>query len=216
MGAEIYPGILAHTYEEYVTRLELVESSQAAWVHVDIMDGQFVPNITIMPSEIMSVSTRLKIEAHLMTATPERYFSDLSVLNCGRILIHREAFSSLEECGVMVKRALDYVPEVGVVYNPDTPLEDCNEIGVVSVQCMGAPPGQSGLQLLEGTYDKVAECKKLHPKLTIAVDAGVDEADIQPLKKAGAERFIIASHIFVNNAVPQNFSYFTQLLTGGA
>jgi ribulose-phosphate 3-epimerase len=216
MAAEIYPAILAHTFEEYTTRLDLIETSEANWVHVDIMDGQFVPNITVMPHEIATVATRLNIEAHLMTATPERYFSDLSVLNCGRVLLHREAYESLEACAAAVKQALDYLPEVGIVFNPETPFEDCNGLGVTSIQCMGVHPGQSGQPLIEGTYERVKQCKELHPKLIIAVDGGVDERDIQPLRKAGADRFVIASHLFVSNQVPQNFSYFTQLLTGGA
>ena len=216
MATEIYPAILAHTFEEFVMRLELIESSSASWVHIDIMDGQFVPNITVVPNEIMSVATRLKTEAHLMTATPEHYYSDLAVFNCSRVLLHREAYSDLEACAVAVKKAADYFSEVGLVFNPTTPFEDCNNLGVSSIQCMGVTPGQSGQKLLEGTYDRVEECKKIHPKLVIAVDGGVDEYDIKPLQKSGAERFIIASHLFVNNAVPQNYSYFSQLLTGGA
>lgn len=216
MSPEIYPAILAHTFEEYVTRLELIEASEAQWAHVDIMDGQFVPNISVMPHEIVSVPTRLKFEMHLMTISPERYFSDLSVMNCARVLLHREGYETLEELAVAVKRARDYFPEVGVVYNPETPLEDCNGIGVASVQCMGVHPGRSAQQLMEVTYDRIEECRKLHPKLVVAVDGGVNEYDIQPLKQAGAERFVIASHLFVNNAVPQNFLYFTKLLTGGA
>ena len=85
MKAEILPGILTHTFEEYAARLEMVESSSALWAHIDFADGQFVPNITVMPHEIMSLSTRLKIEAHLMTYRPERYFSDLTVAGVVRV-----------------------------------------------------------------------------------------------------------------------------------
>jgi ribulose-phosphate 3-epimerase len=216
MSPEILPAILAHTFEEYTTRLALVESSTASWVHLDIMDGQFVPNITVMPHEIMSIGTRLKIEAHLMVHAPERYFSDLTVAGCARVLLHREVYPNLEACAKAVKQAQDYFGEVGLVLNPSTALEPYASLGLNAIQVMGAEPGRSGQSLLEGTYDRLREIRSQDlPGVTLAVDCGVSEDTIAPLKDAGARRFVIATHLFVNNAVSQNFTYFNQLVTGG-
>lgn len=213
--SEIYPGILAHTFEEYTDRLQLIEASSAAWVHVDVMDGQFVPNITVMPHEIMSVATRLKVEMHLMVSNPERYFSDLSVIGCDRVLLHRESFATQEEWHDIIKKALDYFPEVGAAFNPHTPLETVQDTGAAALMIMGVEPGYSGQTLLEGTYDRLQEARQLNDGLVLAIDGGVSEETIKPLQEAGAQRFVISSHLFANNAVPQNFTYFTQLLTGG-
>lgn len=214
--SEIYPAILAHTFEEYTARLELIEGSSSKWVHVDFMDGQFVPNISVMPYEIMSLNTRLTVEAHLMTYNPERYYSDLSVIGCGRVLLHRECYDSLESCRTAVKNAQDYFEEVGLVYNISTPIESVQALGLSSLMLMGIdPPGQTAQPLLEAVFDRLKEARKLNPQIILAVDGGVSDQNLKELQKSGAQRFVISSHIFVNNAVPQNLQYFTQLLTGG-
>jgi ribulose-phosphate 3-epimerase len=215
MQSEIIPAILAHSFEEYTTKLGLVETSSASWVHLDIMDGQFVPNITVMPHEIMSVGTRLKVEAHLMTHAPERYFSDLTVSGCARVLLHREAYDDLATCAKAVKQAQDYFSEVGLVLNPGTALEPYAELGLQAIQVMGAEPGRSGQALLDSTYDRIRELAAQNLGLPLAVDCGVSEDTIAGLREAGATRFVIATHLFVNNAVSQNFTYFNQLVTGG-
>lgn len=216
MSAEIYPAILAHTFEEYTARLELIEASAATWVHLDIMDGQFVPNISVMPSEIMSIASRLKLEAHVMTFNPERYFSDLTVAGCQRILLHREVFPDLEACAKAVRQAADYFPEVGLALNPETEIEPYAELNLHSLQCMGIHPGQSGQQMLPGTFDRVAALAAQKLSAVLSVDGGVSDENIKELQSYGAQRFVIASHLFVNNAVSQNYHYFQQLVTGGA
>ena len=216
MPTEIIPGILTHTYEEYVTRLELIESSAASWVHVDVMDGQFVPNISVMPHEFMSIATRLKMEAHMMVHAPERYYSDLSVAGCSRVLIHREVYPDLEACAKALKQAKDYFAEVGLVYNLDTPLEPLASLQLDSVQCMSITPGQSGQVMRTGTKERIEEVAAQRLGIPLAVDGGVSDENITMLKDAGATRFIITSHLFANNSISQNFSYFNQLVTGGA
>lgn len=215
MSVEIYPVILAHTLEEYVDKLMLVEASSSTWVQVDLMDGHFVPNITVMPSEIMSIATRLKLEAHMMTVNPEQFFSDLTVAGFERVLLHRECRGSFEDFAKLVKSAGDYFSQVGVVLNPETEPEDFSSLPIVAIQQMGVNPGASGQQLLEGTYDRVRVLAERFPNIKIAVDGGVDEVTIKELRKAGAERFVIASHLFVNSNVATNLAYFNQLVTGG-
>ncbi|MBU6388893.1 hypothetical protein KGQ71_00055 [Patescibacteria group bacterium] len=216
MKTEIYPGILTHTLEEYVAHLETVENSSSKWVHIDFADGQFVPNITVMPHEIMSISTRLSLEAHLMTYRPERYFSDLTVAGVSRVLIHREAFGSMEECAAAIHDAGNYFSEVGLVINPDTEVESYADLPIQVVQCMGVHPGFSGQPFLESVYATIEKVKTQQLKAVIAVDGGVSEDNIRQLQKAGVSRFVMNSQLFVAQNITQSIQYFTQLVSGGA
>lgn len=215
MSAEIYPGILTHNLEEYKTRLEMVETSASTWAHIDFADGQFVPNITVMPHEMMSISTKLNQEAHLMTYRPERYFSDLTVAGVSRVLLHREVYDDLEACNQALKQASDYFPEVGLVLNLETEIEDYSELPISVIQCMSIHPGMSGQTLLEEVYARITRLKQENPDTMISVDGGISEDNIKQLQAQGAGRFVINSHLFVTNSVAQNFQYFIKLVTGG-
>lgn len=215
MKAEIYPAILTHNIEEYSTKLELIENSDSRWAQIDIMDGQFVPNITVMPHEIMGIQTKINLEAHMMTYAPERYFSDLAVANIARVLLHREAFESLEKLKVGCKLASEYFNEVGIVINLDTRIEDYHELPINSIQFMGVPPGQSGQPLDEKVYANIRQVVEQKLNLVLAIDGGVNENNIKELQQAGISRFIISSHLFASNNLSQNVQYFIQLVQGG-
>ena len=216
MKAEIYPGILTHTIEEYMARLELAEQSGTSWAHLDIMDGQFVPNITVMPHEVAGIPTTLKLEAHLMVHEPERYFSDLTVIGCQRVLLHRESYHSLEEASAALKHAADYFPEAGLVINPETELEDYKGLPASVIMCMGVHPGASGQAFIESVRDHIRGVAAQKLGLPIEVDGGVDEDNIRELQRDGASRFVISSHVFLTSNVTQSVQNFIQLVSGGA
>lgn len=214
MKAEICPGILTHTIEEYSARVEGIEQSGASWAHLDVMDGHFVPNITVQPYEIMGLPTSLNLEAHLMAYNPERYYSDLTVARISRVLIHREAFDSLEQTAEALRHASDYFSEVGLVLNPETEIESYKDLKIQVVQIMGVHPGASGQQTEDSTYGRIKQVADQKLKITISVDGGVSEENIRELQKAGATRFVITSHLGTLAAMGQNLNHFTQLLLG--
>ena len=213
---EIIPGILAHSLEEYLLRLDLVSQSQSKWVHIDIMDGQFVPNISVMPHELVSLTNLLHGEAHLMTFRPERYFSDLAVGGISRVLLHREAFDSFEECAKVLKSAGDYFSEVGLVINPDTSVESLLELPIQVVQCMGVQPGASGQQFVTAAYDTIQEVAAQRLDCTLAVDGAVNEETILVLQRSGITRFIMSSQLFSEGDLDENISHFNRILQGGS
>jgi len=211
---EIYPAILTHTIEEYSQKLAEIEAGQAGFAHIDIMDGQFVPNITVMPHEIMSFSTPLKLEAHLMTFRPERYFSDLTVAGVSRVLLHREVYETLEECTEAIAHAADYFPEVGLVINPDTKVEPYHELKIASIQCMGVHPGASGQPFLPEAMTTIKEVIEQKMPVVVAVDGGVGEDNLARLKKVGVTRFVINEHHFSASNMAESIRYFTKLAVG--
>jgi len=215
MRTEIFPGILTHTLEEYIARLELAEESGSTWAHIDVMDGQFVANITVMPHEVTDIPTTLNLETHLMTFEPERYFSDLAVLGCQRVLLHRECYASLQETATALKHAGDYFSEVGLVINPETPVEPYAGLPVHVIMCMGVHPGASGQALVEQAHTQIKAVAAQKLGLPIEVDGGVNEDNIRELQREGANRFVINSQLYTTPNMSQRFQQFTQLVSGG-
>jgi ribulose-phosphate 3-epimerase len=213
---EILPSVLVHTVEEYCARLEQLEQAGTAWAQVDIGDGKFVPNRTVLPNEIREKQTSLHLEAHLMVFEPEIYLEDLKSAGFNRVLLHRESFETLSQCSVALHTAREVFGEVGLVINPDTPVEDYHDLPITVVQCMGVRPGFSGQPMLESIYDTIALIRQQKIPLVLAADGGINEENIQILFKAGVSRFIMASAVFNGQRpIQQTLQQLISLLSPG-
>jgi pentose-5-phosphate-3-epimerase len=164
----------------------------------------------------MGVQTKLKLEAHMMTFRPERYFSDLTVAGVSRVLLHREAYDSLEACVADLRHAADYFAEVGLVINPDTAVEKYHELPIQSLQVMGIHPGMSGQPFLADAHATIASVAAQKLGIPLAVDGGVHEDNIQELQAEGVTRFIMTSRLFATPNIVPSLQYFIQLVQGGA
>lgn len=214
MSPEIYPAILTSSLDDYVAQLERVQASGISWVQVDIMDGQFVPSISVMPHEIMSTPATVELEAHLMTFRPERYFSDLVVAGATRVILHREAYANLEECAKALEMAADYFPEVGLAINPETPIEEYSSLKVASIQCMGVHPGASGQTFIPAEVSAILQVKEQKLSAVLALDGGINAENIGTLYAAGVERFVVNLSHFSED-IQSTIQELTTLAKGG-
>lgn len=196
MKCEIAPSILSFDLTDIRGSVKVLSENGIQIVHLDVMDGQFVPPITFGDSyaKALRTATDALFEAHLMIATPERQFEAFAEAGCGRIIFHAEATAhsyrlaqSLKHLGV----------EAGVAINPGTPVEDVvpllDVIDLVLV--MTVNPGWGGQQFLPSMLRKTAKLRELKPDLHIEVDGGIDPATLPTARSAGANLFVVGSHL---------------------
>jgi ribulose-phosphate 3-epimerase len=192
------PSILSADFGRLADQIALAEAGGASVVHVDVMDGHFVPNITIGPAVVKSLRkvTALPLDCHLMIENAERYLDAFADAGASWISLHVEALPHLERAVAQVKaRGL----KAGVALNPSTPLVALEEIlpAVDYVLVMSVNPGFSGQHFLPASVDKVkrlrAEIERRGLSVRIEVDGGIDATNVRTVVSAGAE-VIVAGH----------------------
>jgi len=197
----IAPSILAADFANLQRDIEMINTSEADWFHIDIMDGVFVPNISFgMPvlRDIAKHATKT-IDVHLMIVEPDRYVQTFADLGADILTVHYEACTHLHRTLQVIKAA---GMKAGVALNPHTPvnlLQDViQDIDLVCV--MSVNPGFGGQQFIENTYEKVVALKTLithkNAQTIIEIDGGVSDTNAAQLIKAGADVLVAGSFIF--------------------
>jgi len=197
----IAPSILSADFSKLGDQIKSVEDAGADWVHVDVMDGHFVPNITMGPMVVEAVRrvTSLPIDVHLMIENPERYIQDFA--NAGATMISVQ----VETC-VHLNRVIQLIKETGsqagIVLNPSTPLSSIEWTleYVDFVLLMSVNPGFGGQAFIPGTLQKIRDLRKMIQdrglSTLIEIDGGVNEETIAEISAAGADVFVAGSAIF--------------------
>jgi ribulose-phosphate 3-epimerase len=197
----IAPSILSADFSRLGEQLKEAEDAGADWIHVDVMDGRFVPNITFGPLLVEAVrrTTRLPIDVHLMIVEPEKHFQAFADAGTDNLTIHYETCPH-------INRSLQRIRELGmspgIVINPGTPVVTLEELtqDVDKVLLMSVNPGFGGQSFIGSTLDKIQKTKVLleekNSTAFIQVDGGINVNTIKACFLAGATNFVVGSAVF--------------------
>ena len=193
----VAPSILSADFLHLGEAIRLVEESEAEWVHCDIMDGHFVPNISYGIPIVKAVrpATKKVVDCHLMIEHPELYVEAFASAGADMITVHQEACVHLDR---QVAQIHDLGCKAGVALNPATPVETLVDIlhAVDMVLIMSVNPGFGGQKFIPRALDKVRRLRALEPDLLIQVDGGVNAETGAELVAAGADVLVAGSYVF--------------------
>ena len=207
----IAPSILSADFSRLGEEVRAVETAGADWIHVDVMDGCFVPNITMGPLVVEAVrrSTALPIDVHLMIESPERYIKDFSDAGADYIAVHQEACTHLHRTIQLIR---EHGAKPGVALNPATPVESLQWIvdDLDFVLIMSVNPGFGGQQFIPSSLEKVAQLRtsirERELSTLIQIDGGVNAGTISRISAAGVDVFVAGSAIFGSEDYEQTIS----------
>ena len=193
----VAPSILSADFLRLGEAIHMVEESEAEWVHCDIMDGHFVPNISYGIPVVKAVrpATKKVVDCHLMIEHPELYVGAFADAGADMITVHQEACVHLDR---QVAQIHDLGCKAVVALNPATPVETLVDIlhAVDMVLIMSVNPGFGGQKFIPRALDKVRRLRALAPDLLIQVDGGVNAETGAQLVAAGADVLVAGSYVF--------------------
>ena len=197
------PSILAGNHANLSDALNIAESDGRKWIHLDIMDGHFVPNLSFGPQTVSDLreKSELFFDVHLMLDNPHLYIDAFAAAGSDLITIHIEPnYNHIET----IQRIQSLGKKVGIAINPSTPVSDISEllqqVNVDLVLCMTVNPGFGGQSFIHSSLDKISEVRKMidasGKDIRLEVDGGINNDTIGLASAAGADTFVAGSAIF--------------------
>jgi ribulose-phosphate 3-epimerase len=199
--AIIAPSILSADFANLERDIKMINDSEADWFHVDIMDGVFVPNISMGFPVLKAIQKHATkpLDVHLMIVEPDKYVEEFASCGANVITVHLEACTHLHRTIQLIKRS---GAEAGVAINPHTPVSLLKEIiqDIDLVCMMSVNPGYGGQKFIENTYSKISELKELaasrNASVLIEIDGGVDLVNASTLLSTGADVLVAGNTVF--------------------
>lgn len=197
----VAPSLLAADFMHLAAAITMLNESDADWLHLDVMDGRFVPNITFgMPViKQMKALTSKPLDVHLMIVEPDKYLEDFQKAGADILTVHEEACVHLHRT---VSRIKELGMQAGVSLNPHTPVEALRDIlsELDMVLLMSVNPGFGGQRFIANTYAKIERLRKMaaevNPALLIEIDGGVTHENAAALVDCGADVLVAGSYVF--------------------
>ncbi|HEY8888884.1 MAG TPA: ribulose-phosphate 3-epimerase [Clostridium sp.] len=206
---KISPSILSADFSRLGEHIKELETCGADMIHIDVMDGMFVPNISFGIPIINSIRklTKLPFDVHLMIEEPSRYVEDFAKAGADIITVHYETDRHIDRTVNFIK---SLGVKVGVALNPATPVDSIKHLvsNLDMILIMSVNPGFGGQKFIEYSLDKIKEVRTLADKynkeIMIQVDGGIDEVNIRKVVNSGANVIVAGSAIFKNGEIEKN------------